>query len=137
MATFLQEHGALRAPRVKLSGTVLLLARLENGRQFRGKLHLLSVTGGLVHLEKPIDEGIRVEVLFHIGDSTVRTCARMLFPMWATQGFLQPFEFKDLAERERSRLESNLQALLADSAASVFPPEGRITEIFSSASPVN
>lgn len=136
MASLLQRESA-RAARVRLAGTVLLLARLENGRQFRGKLHLLSVTGGLVHLENPIDEGIQVELLFHVGDSTVRTFARMLFPMWATQGCLQPFEFRDLAEHERSRLESCLEALLANSVASVFPPERRITEIFSSAPPAN
>src|SRR5271170_8263555 len=85
-----------RAPRVKLAGTVLSLVCLENGRQTRGRLHQLSVTGGLLHLETPLDEGLKVEVIFHVGESTVRTKARMLFPMWATQGYLQPFEFDEL-----------------------------------------
>ena len=120
-----------RPTRVRLAGTVLLLARLENGRQFLGKMHMLSVTGGLVHLEVPIDEGVEVEMLFHVGDSTVRTHARMLFPMWATNGCLQPFEFSTLAANERSRLESNLQALLANSVATPFLPERGASETLS------
>src|ERR1700690_3816120 len=105
-----------RAPRVKLAGTVLSLVRLENGRQTRGKLHALSITGGLLHLETPLDEGIKVELIFHVGESTVRSQARMLFPMWATQGYLQPFEFDELSERERSSLHTNLQKLLRSRA---------------------
>src|SRR5271167_2074767 len=101
-----------RAPRVKLAGTVLSLVRLENGRQTRGKLHQLSITGGLLQLETPLDEGIKVEVIFHVGNSTVRCKARMLFPMWATNGYLQPFEFADLSEEDRGNLQADLQRLL-------------------------
>jgi hypothetical protein len=120
-----------RAPRVKLAGTVLSLVRLQNGRQTRGKLHQLSVTGGLLHLEQPLDEGIKVEVIFHVGSSTVRTQATMLFPMWATQGYLQPFEFADLGEEERSKLQADLQQLLNCSAAAIVPAQQETTEISS------
>jgi hypothetical protein len=88
------------------------LLRLDNGREVRARLHQLSFTGGLLHLDKPLDEGIKVEVMFHVGDSTIRSKAVMLFPMWATQGCLQPFEFANLAEEDRQRLESDLQKLL-------------------------
>ena len=121
-------NAGARAPRVKLAGTVLSLLRLENGRQTRGKLHQLSITGGLLHLETPLDEGIKVEVIFHVGSSTVRSKARMLFPMWATQGYLQPFEFSDLGEEERSNLQADLQQLLNCSAAVIVPPSPEITE---------
>jgi len=117
MAKSAQQKSIDRAPRVKLGGTVLFLARLENGRQLRGKLHQLSTTGGLLQLEKPLDEGIKVEVIFHVGDSTVRSKARVLFPMWATQGYLQPFEFDELGESERSSLQANLEKLLRRSTA--------------------
>jgi hypothetical protein len=112
---------ANRAPRVKLAGTVLSLVRLENGRQTRGRLHMLSITGGLLNLAAPLDEGIKVELIFHVGQSTVRSKARMLFPMWATQGYLQPFEFSDLSEKERSSLGVDLQRLLDCSAAKIVP----------------
>ena len=100
-----------RARRVKLAGTVLVLIRFENGRQLTAKLHQLSTTGGLLHLPQPVDEGIRVEVIFHIA-STIRTHATMLFPMWATQGYLQPFQFTDLKEEVRQVLETNLHQFL-------------------------
>lgn len=121
MARFTQHERVGRAPRVKLGGTVLFLARLENGRQLRGKLHQLSTTGGLLQVEKPLDEGIKVEVIFHVGNSTVRSKAKMLFPMWATQGYLQPFEFDELSESERGQLQDNLEKLLKGSAATPAP----------------
>jgi len=117
-----------RAPRVKLAGTVLSLVRLESGRQTRGKLHQLSITGGLLHLETPLDEGIKVEVIFHVGNSTVRSKARMLFPMWATQGYLQPFEFDQLDEEDRCNLRVDLEQLLERSAAVIVSPPAKTTE---------
>src|ERR1700675_4153567 len=95
---------ARRAPRVKLAGTVLALVRLESGREIRARLHQLSFTGGLLHLEAPLDEGIKAEVMFHVGGSTIRSKAAVHFPMWATQGCLQPFEFADLSEDDRPNL---------------------------------
>lgn len=121
MAKVFSENVTPRAPRVKLAGTVLSLVRLENGRQTRGKVHQLSITGGLLHLEQPLDEGIKVELIFHVGESTVRSKARMLFPLWATQGYLQPFEFLDLDEEDRCNLRVDLQRLLDCSAASLVP----------------
>src|ERR1700692_4907473 len=122
-----------RAPRVKLAGTVLSLVRLESGRQMRGKLHQLSITGGLLQLETPLDEGIKVEVIFHVGNSTVRSKARMLFPMWATQGYLQPFEFDELDEEDRCNLRVDLQRLLDTSAGAIVPSPAEIDETFSDA----
>src|ERR1700693_5381849 len=101
-----------RAPRVKLAGTVLAMVQLENGRQIRARLHQLSFTGGLLQLEAPLDEGIKAEIMFHVGGSTIRSKAAMLFPMWATQGCLQPFEFTDLSEKDRVKLDADLKKFL-------------------------
>jgi hypothetical protein len=101
-----------RAPRVRLAGVILALIQLENGRQVRGRVHQLSATGGLLQLDDPLDEGIEVQVIFHLRNSTVRSKAAVLFPMWATQGCLQPFEFKDLAKENRRILESDLRLQL-------------------------
>jgi hypothetical protein len=124
-----------RAPRVKLAGTVLSLVCLENGRQTRGRLHQLSITGGLLHLETPLDEGIKVEVLFHVRENTVRTKVRMLFPMWATKGYLQPFEFVDLGSEDRSNLQADLQGLLESSGAAIVPVEAEIAQVSQQANP--
>jgi hypothetical protein len=98
--------------RVKLRGSVLTLIRLPNRREVRGKLHQLSTTGGLMHLEKPLDEKLRVEVIFQLGEAPVREKAEMLFPMWATQGWLQPFRFLDLPEASKNALDASLQSFI-------------------------
>lgn len=98
--------------RVKLRGSVLALILLPNRRQVRVKLHQLSTTGGLMHLEKPLDEKLHVELIFHIGEATIREKAEMLFPMWATQGWLQPFRFLDMSEASKNTLEASLQSFL-------------------------
>jgi hypothetical protein len=36
----------------------------------------------------------------------------MMFPMWATQGWLQPFRFIDLPEANKAILEASLRALV-------------------------
>lgn len=104
--------GRDRPFRVKLRGSVLALVRLPNHRQVRGKLHQLSTTGGLMHLEKPLDEKLKVELIFHLGKTTIRQPAEIMFPMWATQGWLQPFRFIDLREAEKRELETSLMSFV-------------------------
>jgi len=112
-----------RAPRVKLAGTVLALVKLESGRQIRARLHQLSFTGGLLHLETPLDEGIKVEVMFRVGKCTIRSRAAMMFPMWATQGCLQPFAFTDLKDHDRKKLQEDLQKFLNASPLLASPEQ--------------
>ena len=102
--------------RVKLRGSVLVLVRLPNRRQVRAAIHQLSVTGGVIHLEKPLDEKIEVEMVFHVGRATIRSKAQMLFPMWATQGWMQPFRFVDLSDANRETLDSSLKSFLGEAA---------------------
>jgi hypothetical protein len=99
--------------RVKLRGSVLTLIRLPNQRQVRGTLHQLSTSGGLMHVEKPLDEKLKVEVIFHIGEATIHERAEVMFPMWATQGWLQPFRFIELPDASANALRSSLQSLVS------------------------
>lgn len=101
-----------RGARVKLGGSVLALLQLQNRRQIRARMSQLSANGGLLQLDAPIDEGVVVEILFHVGTTTIRNKVEMLFPMWATQGCLQPFRFKDISDEIRASLEKDLIALL-------------------------
>jgi hypothetical protein len=101
-----------RGSRVKLGGSILALVLLENGRQIRGRMNQLSLNGGLVSLEHPLDEGIRVTVLFHLGCTSVRCRAQMMFPMWATLGCMQPFRFLDLPEASRLSLTRELENMV-------------------------
>jgi len=109
---------APRAFRVKLRGSVLALIRLPNRREVRGKLHQLSISGGLMNLEQPLDEKLQVELIFHLGETTIREKVEMLFPMWATQGWLQPFRFRDLPEADKNILEACLQSFVRQAQAS-------------------
>ena len=106
------QKGQRRGSRVKLLGSILALVVLENGRQIRGRMSQLSVNGGLLSLEHPLDEGILVAVLFHLGCTSIRCRAHMLFPMWATKGCLQPFRFLDLPEASRASLSRELEILV-------------------------
>jgi len=110
------ESKVSRPFRVKLRGSVLVLVRLPNRRSVRAALHQLSTTGGVIHLEKALDEKIKVEMIFHIGGATVREKAEMLFPMWATQGWMQPFRFVEMSEANCSALGLSLRALVGDAA---------------------
>lgn len=101
-----------RGSRVKLAGSVLALVLLENGRQVRARINQLSVNGALLSLENPLNERIRVTVLFHLGVVTIRCRAEMLFPMWATQGCLQPLKFLELPDSDRACLARELEALV-------------------------
>jgi hypothetical protein len=116
MASIASTQKGQRGSRVKLGGSVLALVLLENGRQIRCRMSQLSVNGGLLSLENPLDEAIRVTVLFHLGITSVRCRAQMLFPMWATQGCLQPFRFIELPEHSRVALNRELEALMRSGA---------------------
>jgi hypothetical protein len=102
--------------RVKLRGSVLVLVRLPNKRAVRAAIHQLSTSGGVIHLEKPLDEKLEVEMIFHIDKATIRSKAQMLFPMWATQGWMQPFRFVDLPEHSREILDTKLKTFLGEAA---------------------
>ena len=100
--------------RVKLRGSVLALVRLPNKRSVRAAIHQLSTTGGVIHLEKPLDEKLEVEMIFHIHEVTIRGKAQMLFPMWATQGWMQPFRFVGLSDAGRVSLDATLKSFLGE-----------------------
>ena len=105
-----------RSTRVKLGGSIVALVLLENGRPIRARMNQLSVNGGLLSLEQPLNEGIKVTVLFHLGLTSIRGEGQMLFPMWATKGCLQPFRFKDLPDTDRAHLIKELEKLVRGGA---------------------
>jgi hypothetical protein len=109
-----ESKGNDRPFRVKLRGSVLALVRLPNKRSVRAAIHQLSTTGGVIHLEKPLDEKLEVEMIFHIHEVTIRGKAQMLFPMWATQGWMQPFRFVGLSDAGRVSLDATLKSFLGE-----------------------
>ena len=61
-----------------------------------------------------MDEKLEVELIFHLRESTIRSKAQMLFPMWATQGWMQPFRFVNLPDASREILDTNLKSFLGE-----------------------
>jgi len=100
--------------RVKLRGSVLVLVRLPNKRSVRAAIHQLSTSGGVIHFEKPLDEKLEVELIFHLSKKTIRSKAQMLFPMWATQGWMQPFRFVGMPDASREALDTSLKLFLGE-----------------------
>jgi hypothetical protein len=113
------EKPAKRPFRVKLRGAVLVLVQLPNKRSVRAAIHQLSTTGGVIHVEKPLDEKLHVEMAFHLNETTIRGKAQMLFPMWATQGWMQPFRFVDLDDASREALDAALKSFVGETAKAV------------------
>jgi hypothetical protein len=112
MADFPHQRRKIRAPRVSLWDTVSATIQLENGRQLWAKTLRISTTGGLLELPNCLDEGVTVNLTLHLGSRTVRGKAAMLFPMRATQGYLQPFRFTYLRDEECLVLQTEIRELL-------------------------
>jgi hypothetical protein len=47
--------------------------------------------------------------------------------MWATQGYLQPFQFVDLAPEDSGNLQADLQNLLDSSGAAIVPADAQVS----------
>jgi hypothetical protein len=112
MADFPHLRRKIRAPRVNLWGTASATIQLENGRHLWAKTLRISITGGLLELANCLDEGVTVNLTLHLGSRTIRGKAAMLFPMSATQGYLQPFRFTDLRDEECRTLDAEIRELL-------------------------
>ncbi|HVM92802.1 MAG TPA: hypothetical protein VMT67_08335 [Terriglobales bacterium] len=101
-----------RSTRVKLRGAIPAQVLLESGREIQARLSQLSENGGLLSLENPLDEGIQVATLFKVGSTSFRCRSKMMFPMWATRGCLQPFRFLELSDENRAGLTLELESLM-------------------------
>ena len=107
-----------RAPRVNLRGTISILIQLENLRRIPGKLHQLSITGGLLELAMYLDERAKVGLTISVGSSTLHPKAEMLFPMRGAHGYMQPFRFTRLWAEESQILQTEIAERLKQSMAS-------------------
>jgi hypothetical protein len=67
------------------------------------------MTGGLLCLARPLDQGSRVKLMFLTGKGSVLGTAEMLYPV--TWG-LQPFKFLGLHADDEHRLQAAIQSSL-------------------------
>jgi hypothetical protein len=104
-----QPQASRRAPRTSFAETTPAVLRCQNGRRIPGKLQIISLTGGLLCLPRPLDQGSRVKLMFLTGKGSVLGAAEMLSPIsWS----LQPFKFVGLYDDDQRRLQAAIQLSL-------------------------
>jgi hypothetical protein len=74
-----------------------------------GKLTIISLTGGLLNLERPLDRGSQVKLMFLTKKGSVFGKAEML-P--AISWIQQAFKFTKLYDDDQKRLEAAIQTCL-------------------------
>jgi hypothetical protein len=110
MTHYPQINALHRATRIKLSTTPAVV-KLGNGRATNAKLHVVSVTGGLLLLARPLAEGDFIEVAFQTHTGNVQGMAEILKPVRASQtGVLQPFRFVALGDDDHRTLHSLVES---------------------------
>jgi len=116
MTYFPQAHSRLRAARVSLAGTPSAAIRFDDGRRTSGKLQLVSVTGGLLRLSKPLCPGALVEIMFLTQSGPVVGMAELLNPSSATLRCLQAFRFIILEDGDFHSLRTAIASSLGVNA---------------------
>lgn len=96
-----------RAPRLNLSDITPAVLRFEDGHRTQGQLEVISVTGGILCLPKPVVRQSRVKLMFVTPTGPVLGTAEMLRPVSWTQ---QPFRFVGLEKDDQRRLQDSIQS---------------------------
>src|SRR5262249_3927733 len=99
-----------RAERVRFEENTPVVLRFPDGKRSSGQLQVISTTGGLLCLPQPLQAGAVGKLMFLIQGGSVTGDAQMLSPMsWERQ----PFKFLSLHDDDRTRLQTAIQARLA------------------------
>jgi hypothetical protein len=101
-----QSKARPRPPRQKLVNPAPVVLRAPSGSRVRGKLQVISVTGGLVSLSELLEQGSVTRVMFMTDVGSVQGTAEMLIPISAT---LQPFRFVAIDHDDQSRIKDSIQ----------------------------
>jgi len=100
--------------------------RSQDGSRRQGELEMVSLTGGLLCLPKPLGRGSRVKLMFMTRAGTILGSAEMLKPVSRD---LQPFRFVALDRGDQRKLRVAIQSYLSQNSAG----EGRGDEYRSKA----
>jgi hypothetical protein len=112
MTYFPPPQASRRAPRTWFAETTPAVVRCLDGRRIRGKLQIISLTGGLLCLAKPLGRGCQVKLMFLTRKGSVLGVAEMLSPLsWG----LQAFKFVRLYDDDELRLQAAIQSSLDQS----------------------
>jgi len=112
MAYLPQPHPSCRAARIRLADLTPAVLRFQDGGCTTGTLEVMSLTGGLLSLARPVDRGSRVKLMFLTHTGPVLGSAEMLSPVSSSE---QPFRFVGLQQDDHRRLRSAIQSFLGQS----------------------
>jgi len=90
-----------------LSDITPAVLRFEDGHRTQGQLEVISLTGGILSLAKPVVGQSRVKLMFVTPTGPVLGTAEMLKPVSWTQ---QPFRFVGLEGDDQRRLQDSIQS---------------------------
>lgn len=100
-------------PRARFADITPAVLRLSDGTRVPGTVQLISISGGLLGLPRPLAPESVVKLMFVAPTGSVFGAARMLYPLsWG----LQPFRFVGLKNHDRFKLQTAIQSSLAQSA---------------------
>jgi len=102
-----QSKAGQRPPRQKLVSPAAVVLRVPSGSRVRGKLQVISVTGGLLSLSELLEQGSVARLMFMTDVGSVQGTAEMLIPISAT---LQPFRFVAIDRDDQSRIKNSIQS---------------------------
>lgn len=107
-----QSQPRRRAERVRFEEATPVVLRFPDGRRSSGQLQVISVTGGLLSLSPPVQQGSLVKLMFLARTGSVLGSVQMLSPVaWDRQ----PFRFVAIHEDDQSRLHAAIQMSLEQS----------------------
>ena len=107
MTYLVQPQANRRVPRFRLTDITPAVLQFQDGRRTPGELQVISRSGGLLFLSKPLDQGSVVKLMFQTHRGPVLGTAEMLIPVTCTQ---QPFRFVALPEGDQRTLLAAFQS---------------------------
>jgi hypothetical protein len=108
-----QSHAIQRSPRVRFPRMTPAVVRSQDGSRRQGELEMVSLTGGLLCLPKPLDRGSRVKLMFMTHTGAILTSAEMLKPVSRD---LQPFRFVAFDGGDQRKLRAAIQWYLGQNS---------------------
>ena len=96
-----------RAERARFAEPVPVVLRFTDGNRSAGTLKVVSVTGGLMAVSRPIAQGLSAKLMFLTSAGSVLGMAQMLTPLSWDQ---QPFRFLSLHHDDETRLQAAIQS---------------------------
>jgi hypothetical protein len=104
---YLPQSSQRRAERARFNELTPVVLRFQDGQRASASLKVVSLTGGLLAVPRPMTEGTKARLMFLTRGGSVLGIAEMLSPMSWDQ---QPFRFVSLHHDDECRLQAAIQA---------------------------